>query len=262
MAFIGSLLVADGAWKAEGVAFWDSGVADQEALPGASQVDSNGQVVNSEARSPTARTINKTYSDHPWDIVTMAGLKLPGICEVANGLTEIGIDMKHPDGADGSTITVKGYKPGKFDISCTVWTAAQWTALQGVIATVWRKPKKKTKLQDAAFDIHHPALQLLGVTSCVVESISYPKPGSFEGSKVITFKCLQNVRAGKKSAKKTVGDGTTVVNPLKAGAEGEPFSSSGANFQPANATPPKPSTLRSEIGPSGPVATPAGGTAG
>jgi hypothetical protein len=260
MAFLGSVLVANGSWKADGVAFWDSGVTDQETLPGASQVDANGKTLNSEMRAPAARTINKTYSDHPWDVVTMAGLKLPGICEVANGLTEIGIDMKHPDGADGSTITVKGYKPGKFDISCTVWTSAQWLALQAVIARVWRKPQKKTKLQAIAFDISHPALQLLGVTSCVVESVSYPKAGAFDGSKLITFKCLQNVPAGKKSAKKTVGKGPTITEPLVNG--GEAFSSSGANFSPVNATPAKPSTLRSETGPRGPMSTPGGGTAG
>ena len=222
------------------VVFWDSGVQDGEMLQPSG--------MKNEERP---RLLNARYSDHPWDTAWMGGKQLPGLCEVANGLTEIGIDMKKPDGADGSTITVKGYKPGKFEISCTVWTEEQWTALQDVIGTVWRRAQKGSKLKSLAFDVSHPALQLLEVHSCVVQAVTYPQPGKFEGSKVVQFKCLENVPAGKHSKTQTVSKAPGVVEKLQAERAGE------AN----NATPAKPSSLKTETGPKGPKARPTEGGA-
>jgi hypothetical protein len=225
-----------------GVAFWDSGVQDGEMLPASGRKDE------------APRLLNALYSDHPWDTAWMAGKRLPGLCEVANGLTEIGVDMKKPDGADGSTITVKGYKPGKFEISCTVWTEQQWTVLQKIIALVWRRAQKGSKLKSLAFDVSHPALQLLGVHSCVVQAVTYPQAGKFEGSKIVQFKCIENVPAGKHSKTQTVSK--VVVDPVlvkKGEAE--------ALFTPVNGTPAKPSGEKGETGPHGPKARPAEGKA-
>ena len=221
-----------------GVAFWDSGVQDGEMLPGSGN------------KTDAPRVLNALYSDHPWDTAWMAGKRLPGLCEVANGLTEIGIDLKKPDGRDGSTITVKGYKPGKFEISCTTWTETQWNELQAIIAVIWRRPHKGSKIASLAYDVSHPALQLLGVHSCVVQAVTYPQPGKFEGSKVVQFKCLENVPAGKKSATKTVAKSPTVAEKVQS-----------EHTVANNATPAKPSSLKSEFGPKGPKPPPARGTA-
>jgi hypothetical protein len=221
--------------KQAAVPFWDSGVMSQESLP-----NSNGD---------TIRVINALYAEHPWDTLTLAGYRMPGLCEIANGLTEIGIDMKKPDGADGSTITIKGYKPGKFEIGCTVWTSDQWTYLQQIIQVVWREKKKKGKLNQIAIDVHHPALQLYGITSCVVEGLTYPQPGKFEGSKVIQFKCIENVPAGKKRVTKTASKTDSARIPV--------YDSS--TIHGLNYTPAPPSTNTSQLGPKGQYATPVNG---
>lgn len=219
--------------RSSAIAFWDSGVT--------------GQQVFANSAGDTVRIINALYSEHPWDTAWMAGYRLPGECAVMNGLTEIGIDMKKPDGKDGGRITVKGYKPGKFEVSCTVSTAEQWDALQAVIEVVWRQKKKKGKLKDVAFDIHHPALALYGVTSCVIEGLSYPQPGKYEGSKVINFKCIENVAPGNKAVTKRVAAGPTIAVQIR-------------KEDPSNATPEKPSAIAKDLGPKGPARAAAHGT--
>ncbi len=222
---------------ARGVAFWDSGVTGAQSLAAST---SDGE-----------RVINALYSKHPWDTAFMAGKQLPGLCEVANGLTEIGIDSKKSDGTDGSTLTVKGYKPGKFEIHCTVWTEEQWAELQVIIRTVWRRAGKNSKLEKLSFEVSHPALQLLGVHSAVVQAVSYPQPGKFEGSKVVTFKCLEHVPTGRKHVTVTP-DATTVVKEL---------SNSAHEKESLNFTPARPSTQAKTTGPRGPKAAPESGHA-
>jgi hypothetical protein len=220
------------------VAFWDSGVTSEETLPG--------------EKNDVPRILNALYSDHPWTTAFLGGMRLPGLCKVLNGLTEIGIDMKKPEGKDGSTITVKGYKPGKFEIACTVWSSDQWDVLQNIISVVWREKKKKAKLATLAIDVSHPALVLLGVSSCVIEGITFPQPGEFDGSMMVGFKCVENVAPGKKSATKTA-TGPGVAKELQTESRIEE-----AN-RAINATPPKPSTQKSHTGPRGQHAPPANG---
>jgi len=217
-----------------GAAFWESGVS--------------GPTTFSNGAGDKVRTINKTYADHPWDIAYVDGRPLPGECEVLDGLTEIGIDNKNPDGKDGSAITVKGYRPGPFIIACTVWTEEQADALQSVIDRVWRRPKKRAKVADVAVSVHHPALEWYGIGSAVLTGMTMPRPGRFDGSKVVHFKFLENVPPGKgKRQTKTAGL-PDVVAPLKKDVQ-----------RPSNAPPVPPSKNRSNLGPGGPLFTPVNG---
>lgn len=231
------------------VAFWDSGVKDESTLPSGS--------------GEGLRTINQTFSDHPWDVVWIGSPRraLPGICKIMDGGTEIGIDAKNPDGKDGAAITVKGYRPGPFEISCTVWTARQWVELLAVLEAIWRRPNKelktrqvdgrKTTVSDIAVGVYHPALEMYGITSCVVKGPTFPTDGPFDGARTVRIKCVQNVPPGKKRQTKTAttGDDSRVAPEVNASAS-----------SPLNVKPIPPSKNKKALGPRGAPIPPANGS--
>lgn len=216
-----------------GVTFWESGIDGEEAL-----VNGDGTLI---------RKINATFASNPWDVAFISGLRLPGLCEVLDGLTQIGVDNKNPDGKDGSTLTLKGYRPGPFEISCVCWTRAQDTELQEIEDVVWRRPQKKTKVASVAVDVYHPALERRGISTGALVGITFPRPGPFEGSKIVHFKFIENSPPGPKNQTKTAGK---VIKVREA-----------ARFKsdPVNAGPGKPSQNRASLGPGGPAPTPANG---
>ena len=212
------------------VEFWDSGVKGPTTL-------ANGA-------GDTLRTINETFASHPWDIAFIGGDPVPGLCEVLDGLTEIGIDNKNPDGKDGSSLTVKGYRPGPFIIACTVWTEEQWGHLQALIDKFWRRPTKRTKVDKVAVSVAHPALDLYGINSGALIGCTFPKDGRFEGSKVIQFKFEENVPPKGPRVTKTASD-PKVVKKLRQDAS-----------EPKNGAPLPPSSNRKNLGPGGPRPAP------
>jgi len=213
--------------------FWDSGVDDEEQLQGGA----DDQPV----------LINATYPENPFLAAWLDGRPVPGESRVRPGLTQIGIDNKKPDGADGSTITVKGFRPGEFEIETTIWTRAQWDALQALVDRVWRIPTKKAKLQEVAISVYHPALDFLHVNSCVIKAVTFPQDGSFEGSKVVSFKCQHNVPSTRKKRTKTA----------KATS---PKAQKDIAFDTYNGSTPAPSEQKKQLGPDGPLHVPATGS--
>lgn len=219
-----------------GAPFWNSGVKRETRLPGGS----NGQ---------PGITINAKYSDHPWDTAWIAGKQLPGLCEVLDGLTQIGIDNKSPDGKDGSTLTVKGYRPGPFEISCTTWTEEQDGRLQEIEDEVWRKPNKGAKVDSVAVSVSHPALDRRGISSGALIGITFPKAGPFDGARTVHFKFIENVPPGKEKRVKSNDTLPGVVDHLQQDSD-----------QPQNGRPLPPSKDRKALGPKGPPRRPSNGT--
>jgi hypothetical protein len=175
------------------------------------------------------------YAANPWEIVELAGEKLPGLCRVTAPQSKYRLDTQSTNGVDGGEIVLRGYEPGALGFDCTVWTPAQWERLQAVIKKLWEKPGKivgttsskqtaaqtKTEAQLAekrALGIVHPALQLLGITRVVIESIVPPEPGPAPQSMVVTFRLQEFVPPVAKTAKarKVAGTATTMVEPVEA----------------------------------------------
>jgi len=238
------------------VAFWDSGVFGEEAL---SSIDNS--VAGAAQR---AAIINRTYAIHPWDTATIDGHQLPGICRVMDGMTKIGIDLKKPDGKDGSTITVKGYRPGPFELSVSVWTKTQWDALTTVLDAIWRRPQKKAKgkthVSDIAVPIFHPALALYGISSCAIQGVTFPSDGPFDGAKTVKIKCLENVPPGPKKQTKTAASKTGLAPSFSAAQSIVDANGNEVVQSTVNSTPTPPSKNRKSLGPGGPAPTPANGS--
>lgn len=171
-----------------------------------------------------------TRAENPWDIVTLGGQTLPGVCRVS-GLPMLAFDKKKAAGVDGATITVNGYLPGPIEIDVLIWTEAQYVAMKEVAPLIWRKPNKATTAKRLALSIVHPALTLWGITDVVVLGVSVPQDGPLQGTKLIKIKCVEYVPTKAKSKSRTAkGSSNAVLAPELVGGKngpGEPPSKTG-----------------------------------
>ena len=163
----------------------------------------------------------------PWSQLTLKGNRLPGTITLTGSATHR-IDVQKSNGVDGGTLIERGYVPGKFDIDMKIWTESHWDLWKDIYPQIFRRPAKvdvndaKTKkagatatqidvTSKAALPISHPVLDLMGISSCLVESIAMPRPGPELGTQIITIKCIEYVPPTKKSAiRKTTGAAVNV----------------------------------------------------
>lgn len=185
---------------AESVAFWDP------APPGA--LDGNGK--------PIVYGYGPLYCDNPWDVVLLAGQKLPGICTIKCE-PQLQIDQQKGPKHDGARLTLHGVLPSPIEITVKLWTEAQWSTFVGLIPLWWRKPQKDPKalaalakankvttreaaLMQAATFIYHPGLTPFGITQVVVKGVSLPEDGPEPQTKIVRIKCIEYQPPTKKTS--------------------------------------------------------------
>ena len=223
-----------------------------------------------------ASHIGATFADDPWDIVELGGDPLPGICEV-KGLAQLELDKKKQKGTNGLTLTVTGYQPGPFEITCTVWTQEQWEFLLAWIQKFWIQPQlaraefsevnkrtsstedgkpiyKKVKVKNrapqVALDVRHPALEAIGIMACTIQGISMPESTSAEGFKMVRIKVVEHKPSGK----------VTVVKTAKGSSSGNVATDDRIpELEEKNKTPEKPSKNMDGFDTDGPDDEPGGG---
>lgn len=229
-----------------------------------------------------------TFSEDPFDVVFIGGDPLPGVCEVkgiaqleidkkkvkgTNGHT-ITVTGFQP-GPFEVTVTVWTSEQDEF---LQAWLDKFWIGpqkdrpkttkrvrtgtTQVEIATGSDgKPitqtvptfanvsvKGKTKNSQVTLDISHPRLAKIGITTCVVQGVSIPEPGSFDGSEVIKIKLIDGRANEKKDVTKTAkGSRVNVASDPRVSEQ-------------KSAVPPKPSGERADLGPKGPRPKPASGS--
>jgi hypothetical protein len=124
-----------------------------------------------------------------FDLVSLSGSALPGICKVDVEKARK-LDIKQNAGSHGATITDQGYKPAKVTITQTIWSPTQWANLQALWTAL--EPIPGTSYAAPSVTITHPAAQLHGVDSIIIEEITGPKPSTmFKGALEIVYKCVQ-----------------------------------------------------------------------
>lgn len=110
-----------------------------------------------------------------WDLLYMAGEIWPGIwtIEVSKGIDVevVKTSAKIPNKLVDPTITDKGYRPGRVKAIGEIWTSADWGFLQQLLPFI--VPSQSTTPRDA-YDISHPALYLLGISSVIVLDVRLP----------------------------------------------------------------------------------------
>lgn len=187
------------------------------------------------------------YSEEPWDLLVLQGMKVPGISKV-RCVPKMKLDVQKPNGLDGSQVIARGHLPADVQITITIWTRAQWEIMQGILDAIWRKPGKDSRRsrtdasatvsKEGAISASHPALALYGVSSIILEQPESPEEGA-NGERVIKMKALQfTPKTARKATRKIEAAPSDLHTKFQPG-------------QPAkNGVPAKPSTT--DGGPNGP----------
>lgn len=188
------------------------------------------------------------YSRNPWDTVTMGDVQFPGICTV-NVTRSKRLDSKKAAGRDGATPTYLGDEPATIDITCTVWTRAQWDALQDVMALIWPSSQgaKNGENYNQALPLSHPALDCAPRVQFVTLTGHGKARPSGRGQIQITLRGLEYLPATTKNATKTVdkSPGAQVNPALRISTVG----GGTVLARSENAQQPKPSTDTDFLGP-------------
>jgi hypothetical protein len=196
------------------------------------------------------------YSTNEWDIVFLDGVGLPGICDV-KGIAELKVDNKKTPGKDGSTITITGYQPGPFEVTCKVWMPEQLDILVEAIDRIWNLPRRplpndtrsaQLKRLRKPLSIGHPKTTIFEINYCIVRGVALLEEDSVFGVKVMRFKCQEWRPSGVKNVTATPKKGPGRVTEYASGHE------------PKNGAPKAPSTNPKNLAPGGPPAAPASGS--
>lgn len=156
-----------------------------------------------------------TYSNNPWDVVTIGGDRTPGIAQVMCEKRRA-IDRKKPAGADGARITVHGADLAEVQIQLLIWTPQQLAVLNALWAR-WMPPSGKSKPQQtkasgqknapkaidpSPFIVSHPKFITHDVTAIQIIGGRGPDDGPVPRSKVFTILAVE-FRSPSTGASKT-----------------------------------------------------------
>lgn len=176
-----------------------------------------------------------------WDVAFLDNEQVPGLVTCVPK-TARKIDAANSPGLDSATLRFQGMDPGTFSLGILVWTPEQQAALETLLVRVAPAPGRVTyangqytststttgQKKPASFKFYHPAAAAAGITTIVVESVTWYEAGPAPQSRTVTLECKQAL-----PPKKTIA-GTPQINTANlggippAGAPSAPSSSSGA----------------------------------
>ncbi len=102
-----------------------------------------------------------------WDKVILGGFTLPGVARVEDAKAARALDSKRAKGRSGASLVDEGYTPAEFAVVLTVYEAAHLRELEQILPKI--RPARGSKPE--ALSIAHPALDLLGISSCYVKQV-------------------------------------------------------------------------------------------
>lgn len=146
-----------------------------------------------------------------WDYVIIADRALPCLREYPKARPGRKLDAKSAPGSSGGRIVDKGYDLAKVTVSVSLWTAEHfrlWGELLDVI-----QPRAGRRRD--AVSIYHPALESVGVSSVVVESISSIEHSGTAGIFRAGFEAIQYQppARGANASRTGAGDTQTPASP-------------------------------------------------
>jgi len=176
----------------KGIPFWDEGAYPFGTVV---SVDPNtGAKTISQAPAPGIITLLPETPNGPWlddisewETIYFNGMMAPGIARVKGGRRRR-IDLRITPGASGATASNMGYDPGEFTVTLTLWTAKQWKWLQDMMGMLL--PPPTAKVQPRSVKVNYPALRIVGITDCYIESVAIPEVNEQQIGRV-EFDCLE-----------------------------------------------------------------------
>jgi hypothetical protein len=168
--------------------FWDINfsVADPGPYYAPGETDENGDGENG----------HNFYPDNPFDTMTLAGERVPGVVTV-NPVRKRYIWTYQAPGA-APHLNPAGFEVMRFQVQTKIWTPRMWLSLQRLVRVLM--PLKIGTIGDGitdkqaaandtkALDVVHPSLALLGVKSVICTSLG---PLSGEQVKTFTFELME-----------------------------------------------------------------------
>lgn len=175
----------NGTPKAARVAFWD--------------------IAEPDGRQPLDFSIEgPDYVKHPWDLLWLNGIRVPGISEVKCTPT-LRLKTNKTVGNDGGPTIEEGHEAAKVDINIKIWTESQWSLLQDLMRDLWRRPGTPVPAGDKkAITISHPACDLWGVTSILIRSPSSPEPAAEVGARIVRIQAVQYIAPKERPVTKPI----------------------------------------------------------
>lgn len=134
-----------------------------------------------------------------YDTVVIGGLVTPGIAVVGAPSSSYKWDVKSGPGTSGGTTTYQGNPPRSFTIEITIWEQGHFRVLDELRAMI--APMEKG-IEPPAFDIAHPSLAKVGISSIVCEDFP-PESKSGKGLWKTTIKLIEYRPAKKRNVVST-----------------------------------------------------------
>lgn len=164
------------------------------------------------------------FATDQWDRFWMGTRLLPGECEVMpGGIAAVEVNVKKGKGTAGARVTLAGYAPKQFQVTCEICTAEQWAELQDIIDVYWTTPNKASNLTQIAVSVFHPNLAWIKIFSAVLVGVTPLVRGkSGEGFMSTTLTFQENATPQpKKNVTKSAGppaEAPSLPNSNQAGA--------------------------------------------
>ncbi len=136
------------------------------------------------------------WTEAEWGACTLGSARLPGSWEV-DAEAARDIDIKTQKDRDGAIIKDKGYKNADITLVGTIANKDDWNALGKALKEIHPR-RKGADRQPLA--VVHPALNVLGITTVYVVSISAPQLSSSELA-TVRIRCLEWIPQPKPVAK-------------------------------------------------------------
>lgn len=108
---------------------------------------------------------------NPWNVLVVAGERIPGLVFPPKGAIERSVDIKKPLGAKAATIAFHGDDPVKFDWDLLIWTPAQWDAFQAMLPII---QPRKPDAYPSPLEATHPSIAFAAVKAIFFTRIGLP----------------------------------------------------------------------------------------
>lgn len=123
----------------------------------------------------------------PVDKAKLAGRYTPGICQVIGAGSPRNWDKRAGYGWMGAWLVWAGNDLSSFSIVCSLYTDQDWEDWHAFRPVVLRLPNGK---RPKSYDVYHPVLAEVGITSLVVEDVKGPHQTG-DGEWTIEIACIE-----------------------------------------------------------------------
>lgn len=143
---------------------------------------------NIDCLLPDVSVQDRLPSRWDWEVIYMAGRRVPGLCEV-EFKREHRIDKRAANGVDYQSITSLGYNGADVQIKIRMWTPQQWIDFQAITVPSIQPRPGKPNARPKAVKTEHPALAVWGTKSLFVTHVGGPKPTNIPQAREILITC-------------------------------------------------------------------------